>query len=193
MIKEKSNSRRKYTAIIISVLIIGGTVAAANIFFVKRDSGAVAASEEAPQASVFTFDEKAAKGWWQGATDEKSMVVFGENEAKGCFVSLEYKKGVVDVDEELARVKNEVESDGQYTLVPAAVKTLSLQTSSGQEQYKLHQSSIVVPDGAANVKRGQSFGYVQLSGGYVNLIGLCDTPEQLESVHPALAAFSVKL
>ena len=192
--KQKAKNKQS-TKVIIASLIFGCLVFAVGlIFFVQAQAHSrVEAAGRSAETSPFSFNTSGAEGWWQGAVDARSIVLFNERDAKGCFVSLVYKEGVVDRDRELSKRKSETESSGQYSFVSAGSKQLSLRTSSGQKPYELHLSSIIVPAGADDVKRGQAFGYVQLIDGYVEAMGVCDTPEQIESIYPALTALSVDL
>lgn len=189
--REQKANRQKILMVTIGS-ILGIALMVGGVYFMKVYSAADS-PDDVVESSPFTFDVNTAPGWWQGATDSRSIVAFNEQDSRGCFASLERRDGVVDVDRELGLAKTQVESSGQYSFESIGVKDFELATSSGSVKYQLHFSRVVSPEGADEVKRGQSFGYAQLADGYVKVMALCDAPEQLESVYPALAAFRVDL
>jgi hypothetical protein len=177
------------------VLLIIAVLAATFIaIIVYRDDTAASSSSAKPDANVskqplFSFDTKKAPGWWQGATNDTSMAVFDKNQVHECFVSAEYKKGTVNADAEINKINTELtQSGGGYTVTALGSQAIELQTSSEPLQYELLQSSVSTPAGAEKLKGGQEFGFVQLSGGYIKIMGYCDTPEQLPNTIESLQA-----
>ncbi|MEO6761761.1 MAG: hypothetical protein ABI220_05345 [Candidatus Saccharimonadales bacterium] len=128
------------------------------------------------------FSSTRANGWWQGATNMTSMALFHKYD---CFVSVQHKSGTVDVASELQKSQNEAIGGG-HTVTLVGSQTLSLKTTSGDVQYELQQASVTSPDGTDKLKGGQEFGFVQLSNGYLKVMGYCDTATQLPSTIPAL-------
>ena len=104
-----------------------------------------------------------------------------------CFTSVEHKSGTVDAAAELQKTQASLTSEG-YTVTPGSAQTLTMQTNTGLQQYELQQSSITTPTGANKILGGQEFGYLQLSNGYLKIMGNCETADELPSTIPALRA-----
>lgn len=172
----------RYTICVSILLVVASAFVVYKIMHNRAETAAAKPPVGAAVKSMFSFT--GATGWWQGATNETSMAVFHKYD---CFTSVEYKTGTVDIDAELEKVQNSVAS-GDYTVIPGSTQTLMLQTKLGPQKYELHQSSVVIPQGAMPVKAGQEFGYLQLSDGYIKIMGYCDTPDQLPATIPALQA-----
>lgn len=135
--------------------------------------------------SQFSFDGTV--GWWQGATNETSMALFHRNTDDGCFVSAQYKTGIVDAAAAIQKTNSALTSSG-YSVTPGTTQTLTLQTKVGLQSYELYQSTVTTPTGAQQVEGGQEFGYVQLAGGYIYIEGYCNTAAELPATIPALQA-----
>lgn len=133
--------------------------------------------------SQFSFMGTA--GWWQGATNKTSMALF--HNPHDCFTSIEHKMGIVDAAAELQKTQASLTNDG-YMVTPGGVQTLTIQTKTGPQQYELHQSSVATSAGAQPLEGGQEFGYLQLSNGYLKVMGYCDTADELPATLPALQA-----
>lgn len=183
--KQNSKSKTLILSTIIAIVLLGGLTA----FLVIRNSTQVSAdtTKNSPAASHFSFI--GATGWWQGATNETSMALFDKNETKACFTSAEYIAGTVDISPEVQKTQNlaSLKGDG-YVVTSIGVKEMNIQTSEGEKTYSLHQSSVVTPAGFDKLKGGQEFGFVELTNGYIKIMGYCDTPEQLANTLPSLQA-----
>lgn len=174
------------------ILIIALAAAFTSVIVYRNHTTASQSSDQGTDASkrsLFSFDAKAAPGWWQGATNETSIAVFGNDEMHGCFVSAEYKKDTIDADVEINRINTELtRANGGYVVTPLESHAVELQTNSEPLPYELRQSSVSNPQGAEKLKGGQEFGFAQLSNGYIKITGYCDTPEQLSGTLPSLDA-----
>ena len=108
--------------------------------------------------------------------------------ADGCFTSVQYKSGTVDIPTELQKFSASQAGYGGSS-TPGAVVASSMQTSAGPQQYQLHPYTL---SGATGEKlmTGLELGYVQLSGGYVQVEGHCDTPAQLPATLAPLQAIT---
>ena len=181
--KHKYFTLNRYTTSALVFLV----VAAASAIVVlqhNRTDAAVAVKPAVGAAVKSQFSFTGAADWWQGATNKTSMALFHSHD---CFTSVEHKTGTVDVATELQKSQDVLANDG-YTVTPGSIQTLTLQTIVGQRQYELHQSSVTTPAGAHAVKAGQEFGYIQLSSGYIKVMGYCDTADELPATIPALQA-----
>lgn len=187
-IKQKQYSKFKLIIILAVVALVG--LAGAGTFFVfsndsEASAGSVSTAEKSHQSGKSLFSFTGAEGWWQGATNETSMALFEKE--KGCFTSVQYKTGIVDIATELEK-EQDIQLSGDYTVTPSGTQTLTMQTSSGLQKYELHQFAVTTPNGALKVKGAQEFGYIQLSDGYIKIMGYCDTPDELPSTVKALQA-----
>lgn len=179
---------------IATIIAIVVAIFAASVVY--RDRATASTSSESAtntlSHSPFSFDAQKAPGWWQGATNETSMAIFDEDEVSKCFVSAEYIKGIVNADVEIQKINTQLtESGNGYIITPLASQTLELQTDAKPLPYELRQSSVSTPQGAEKVKGGQEFGFIQLSNGYVKIMGYCDNPEQLASTLASLQAIKL--
>jgi hypothetical protein len=187
LIKQKEQQmprilRRKNFVIAGLVLVLGAATAGIVIFRANSSAANAPANPPVGAAVPSQFSFTGAADWWQGATNKTSMALFHKYD---CFTSVEHKTGTVDVASELQKMQDMLSSDG-YTVAPGSTQTLTLQTTAGPKQYELHQSSVTTPADANKVKGGQEFGYIQLSAGYIKVMGYCDTADQLPATLPAL-------
>jgi len=105
-----------------------------------------------------------------------------------CFVSAERKDGLVDATSEEQKSLDMLTDDG-YGISSERTESLTMLVGTKPVQYELYQSAVVTPEGSLKVKGGQEFGYVQLTGEFVKVIGYCDNFEQLSDTLAALKAF----
>ncbi len=171
---------------LLSVLILVLLASVASVIW-QKVSAQAAADANRP---MFSFT--GATGWWQGATDKTSMSLFNYNKTSNsgggqCYVSVDYKSGSINIDNELERTYNKLTSS-KYTVTQIGTKQATIQSTSGNRQYVMHQSSVTSPADASQLMGGQEYGFVQLSGGYLYIVGLCNTPDQLPQTYPALTA-----
>ena len=166
------------------VLLIVAAVSATALLQHKR-TDAVPPAKPAVGAMVPSdFSFSGLSGWWQGATNRTSMALFHKSD-DGCFTSVEYKTGTVDVAAALQ--KGSASPDGSAGTTPGAVLTVALQTAAGPQQYQLHQYTLSSV-GGEQLMGGLELGYVQLAGGYVKIQGHCNTAAELPATIPALQA-----
>lgn len=159
-------------------------ITALSISILRHNQTEAAPPSKSTTAAVSQFSFTGATDWWQGATNKTSMALFHNTD--GCFVSAQYKTGNVDIAAELHKLQISQAGDGG-TSTPGAVLTVALQTSSGSQQYRLHQYSLS-PANGEKLMEGLELGYLQLPNGYVQIEGHCDTPDQLSATIPALRA-----
>lgn len=188
-IKQKIHNKKFIIAVLVAV-IVAGTGTGGTIFALHNNPDPQTTAEVRDNKAVksmFSFSDP--EGWWQGVTTKTSMVVFDNNSAYACFVMFEYVPGTVNVNAETSKINAELTKFGEgYVITPLDSQKLDLQTNSKPLRYELRQSAVVTPPGAEKVKGGQAFGYIQLSSGYVKIVGYCDTSEQLSSILTALGA-----
>lgn len=172
------------TAVII--LVVG------NGLFFAFSTDAQLATSGAPSSTMSTplhadtsrFSFSGAPNWRKGPSNATSMALFHTN---GCFTSLEYKTGVVDPATALEKIRADLVSmDYTVALNDTATKRLK---SGGQElQFQLNQYSVTGLGSGGIAKGGQEFGYLQLTDGYIEVKGFCDTADQLPTSIEALQA-----
>jgi hypothetical protein len=171
----------------ISVVAVAVLAVTTTLIVTNRNKTDAAASVKPAVGAAVTsqFAFTGSTGWWQGATNKTSMAVFQDTHS--CFVSAEYKTGTIDAAAELQKIQSSLAGQG-YTVTPGSTQTLTLQTAASQQHYELHQSAVTTPTGSSKVEGGQEFGYVQLSVGYIKIMGYCDTADELPATIPALQA-----
>jgi len=185
IIKQKNTSKRKLVIFILFCVLIGVTIG--GIIVVRNNPTSTQATTE-PAKPLFSFT--GADGWQQGPSNETSMALFSKAAADGtsvCFTSIEYKTGTVDAAVEIQKNHDVLSGDGRVVSV-IGVPMLMLRTATGDKQYQLHQFQISSPD-PSQVMGGNELGYVQLSDGYIKILGNCNTAEQLSTTIPALQAY----
>lgn len=185
---QKHLSLHRYTACFLAVAVI--LLAAFSVFILEQGKTDASPKPQTTSTVQSVFSFTGAAGWWQGATNGTSMALFHRNTADSCFVSAEYHTGTVNVANELAQNEKAFESTG-HAITPAGSQQLALRTSTGSVSYQLQQYSLANSAGTPDtVMGGQEFGYAQLLGGYIKLMGYCNTSNQLTATIPALQAFS---
>lgn len=158
--------------------------------FYLSDSKTSARAESKLSEKSHIFEFAGAQGWWQGATNHNSMALFDSNEKRECFVSSEFKQGIVNVSSEYTRREAEVKGvDSGYTISQASTSQGQINTLSGTKQYTINNYSIT--GGVQPTKRGFSLGYIQLADGYVQTLSWCDEPSQLHNTLPAINAVKI--
>lgn len=189
-LKQKSTKRKVVLGlIIISVISLGGI--SSYVLLRNNSVQAVADINTEVAASVFTFT--GATDWRPGPSNETSMAVFGkarENGTSACFVSMEYKTGIVDETAELQK-NQKIMNEGGRTVTALGMQILTLRTAQGDKQYNLHQFKVTSPAGAGQLMEGTEIGYLQLSDGYIKIIGNCNTAEELPTTVLALQAYKL--
>lgn len=183
-------SAKKFIMPVLAIILVSAVavVVAALLRYAAAKDSAVA--EESQVTSMFSFDASMATGWREGAKNDVSMAVFGEADAESCFISTEYKVGAVDIESELKGIYDDGKKVG-FTLKNVASTMLELRVDGELIEYELHQTDISVQPGSDPVKEGQGIGFVQLEGGYVKVLSLCDETKQRTLTYPALEAVSV--
>jgi len=193
-ITQKQKRSLKSKSVAITVFLVVLAVGGAGAAFVTRGNTQALAETVNVEVVKSKFSFSGANGWRQGATNETSMALFDDNSRMACFTSVEYKSGTVDALAEIKKAEATASERGNgYTVTPISAQTLTIQTPDGKKQYELYQSAVTTPTGGDKLKGGQEFGYLQLSDGYVKVIGYCDTPEQLSSTVPALQAIELRV
>ncbi len=179
--------------------------------FVYLNSGRATLTAQ-PKQPTFSFDTTKAPGWWSPgnysstAEDAKNyqgdtkLPVASINAFKGaqgntqdaCFVIASYQEGTVDSAAMLANKTKPSDdtSTDTSTYVPTGTSEETIQTHEGAKTYSLHQYDLKSP---TPVQRGNAFGYVQLSKGYVQITSICPTAEDLADTEEALNAISLNL
>jgi hypothetical protein len=111
-----------------------------------------------------------------------------------CFVSASYYEGNIDTnsalkEKEAGMVKGR---ENSTSLIKLGELTLRIKTSEGDKEYILHQYDLTPPEGE-EFQRGNEFGYIQMTDGYVYIFGVCPTANMLDSTIPAISALELKL
>lgn len=160
---------------------------------------------------IFSFDQSKAPDWWSGGnsspelseTEESqridqdplpaaSITAFqGTMQTPGaCFIMAFYNDNKTD----LAQLLKDRESGmivGQSD--PSVLKQIdstrhSIETFQGTKDYTLSRYDLDL----AQVQRGNAFGFIEMSDGYIEIRAVCKTAEDLETIAPGLAALSLR-
>jgi len=181
------NTKLKITLLVALLVVIG--IAGVTLF--RANSYAAIENKTTEQESKSLFSFTGATDWRQGPSNETSMALFGKaraNSTSACFVSAEYKPGIVDIAAALQEQQDFFKVTGG-TMTQIATVTNTLQTSDGEKQYELRQYT--VDGGNEKVMGGLELGYLQLKDGYIKLDGHCETVEELVTTIPALQAYKL--
>jgi ABC-type antimicrobial peptide transport system permease subunit len=190
MIQNKNSTHvHRYVVSTLAIVIVVAAVSGMLIWNRTR-TDAVSRSKRtstAPVVSMFSF--MGVSGWWRGATNRTSMALFDTDTTDGCFVSDQYQTGTVDVAAELQSNQNTLIAGG-YSIASAGTQESTLQANASPVQYQLAQYSVTSSPTASQVMGGQEFGYVQLTGGYIKIMGYCNAADELSTTIPALQAIT---
>jgi hypothetical protein len=182
---EQKHNHFKFNRYVIGTLSLLVIAAAAFLLLRQNQTEATPSTKPAAKTATSQFSFSGAPGWRKGPSNKTSMALF--HGPHDCFTSVEHKTGSIDVAAELQKNQDSLTSGG-YTAAPGAIQSVTLQTSTGPEQYTLRQYSVTGAGSAGTVKGGQEYGYVQLPDSYVEIKGYCDTADQLSATIPALQA-----
>lgn len=156
------------------------------IFSLVPNNTDVAAVTEEPGVNItssrFTFS--GVNDWRQGPTNKTSMVLFYGHD---CFVLAKYDAGSIDIDAALEKHRDNLTSTG-YNISLLATRSIDVDVSGKVKQFELNQYDAGGNGGAGKIKEGQELGYLQLSDGYIEIEGYCDTADQLPSTISAIEA-----
>lgn len=187
--KDRNSTLNRHRIGIVALLVIAIASAAMLTHYEHTDiTPATEPAEGAAVSSQFSFTGTA--GWRQGATNRTSMALFQNN--RDCFTSIQHSTGTIDAAE--AKLQQDISdlTNAGYTVTPGATLTIALQIGTGQQSYKLQQSSVTTPAGSEAVEGGQEFGYLSTSNGYLFIEGYCNTPTELPATISALRAIVFK-
>ena len=169
-------------------------------------------SDDPLQRTAFSLDTSKVSGWWAGENtwqseegngeDQQSeqgspvvsmTVAQGSSDSPGaCFVMFFYWKGAADTKTLLDEMKTRtIEGNKALSLAEISVHQLNFLTLEGDKGYAIHQYE-VKGSSRDSITRGVEFGYVVLSGGYIEVRGYCEAVAQLPATIPALGAVSFK-
>lgn len=174
----------------LAILIVILALYFINTFNTKPDTSSPATStvNTPSQTDSSRFSFSGAPNWRKGPSNATSMALFHTN---GCFTSLEYKTGVVNPVTALEKIQADLVSMN-YTVSPGGTVTTSLKTDGQDLQFQLNQYSVTGKGSGGEVKGGQEFGYLQLTKGYIEVKGFCDTADLLSTSAEALQAVEYK-
>ena len=180
----------QFTITAFTILMVIVALHFVNTFNTKLDASSPATSTvNTPSQSVSSrFSFNGAPNWRKGPSNATSMALFHSN---GCFTSLEYKTGVVNPATALEKIRSDLVSM-DYTVSPATTATTTLKSDGRDLQFQLNQYSVTGTGSGGKAKGGQEFGYLQLTDGYIEVKGFCDTADQLPTSIEALQEVEYK-
>jgi len=128
------------------------------------------------------FSAKPVDGWWQGATNHTSMVLF--KNSKECFVSAQFKKGALDQTKELADM-----TAGGIQSTPGAAEKATLTTvPNGPQTYTLQHYTLNGSADGQTVMHGIAIGFLEVKEGYIKMDAHCDESAQMPAALAAVNA-----
>jgi len=202
----RKNRKKLYIVVgIIVVLVIFGLV-----FAFKSDQ--ILQTKVVPKsAPIFTFTKSNAPGWWAGgnfnarasATNDyqgsepveklsvASMNVYNSEEgeyATACFIMFSYYdyKG----DAERMKRDKEAEVSASTSMKKIGEKVVSINAFGVNNNFTLTNYELIGPD-SENAMKGMSYGWVDLSEGYVAVSGVCPNASELDGAVVAMSAISL--
>lgn len=187
--KYSQQSNRKTVFILCAAGVILLALIGAGVWWLTlRDNTPIETTTEPAQAPLFTFTETV--DWSKGPGNKTSQVLFGKKDDLGmssCFVSVEYQEDVIDIESKLQENQDILSKNHQVATLET--KELTMKTPEGEKPYSLHQSKITSADGSydkTGPKGGNQLGFIQLTDGYIKVLGNCDTAEELPETIAAL-------
>lgn len=178
--------------LIISLIIFAIAATASGLvmkFYIAPDKTVKPATmtgldQKTPGNPQFTFAPTA--DWRQGPVDKVSLAAF-HNGNDSCFISVQQKTGSVDAVAAIQKSQDSLRTSG-YTVTPAAIVPMKLQTNAGPLSYELYQYAIT--GGSSQLLGGQAQGYLAVPNGYIKVEAHCSTVDQLSATLPPLRAIS---
>lgn len=178
---------------IVAVIVALGVVTKVLPFGATDITSADSAAGNATKdKEIFSFTDIV--GWRKGPSNATSMAVFGSDnpsEVSPCFISVEYKKGVVDEAKQQQENLTMLSDSGGFSVDELGSKPLRLQTANGEKIYNLRLLRVTKPSGQSDIMSGNGRGYLQLSHGYIEVLANCNTAEQLSLTFAALESIKV--
>lgn len=188
-------------------MVAAGAIAAGLLIWQSQNTTTGQASSDKPS---FAFDASKAPGWWSGGNNWPDIhdytgdqvtaadlpvadifVTKGTQEAPGdCFVMAFYQKGAINIPETLDKRRSGMipadKSPDILTQTAAPLRTID--TPEGAKEYQYYQYDLDLPQ----IQRGNAFGFIPLSDGYIEVRGICALADQLPTTQQALTAIKLQ-
>ena len=203
----KTTKNYKVVLLGAAVFVLAGV--GSGYFFNSVKTQAVARTNT--QQAAFSFDTAKAPTWYsagnnwpsgedvsQGSNEPLPRVNMnissGTSQKPGtCFAMFFYKVGKANETMALNDLKlNSIKGLSNIAFDETDVSPLEITTSEGVKKYNLHQFAFSGA-GSASMAKGVQRGYVQLKAGYIEIQGICEQADQLQSTVPAIQAVSFNL
>jgi hypothetical protein len=168
-------------------------------------------SQTNTQQAAFSFDAAKAPTWhsagnnWPSGEDasqgsNEPLPIVNMNISSGtsqkpgtCFAMFFYKAGKANETVAINDLKmNSIKGLSNIAFDETGVSPLEIATSEGAKKYHLHQFAFSGA-GSASMAKGVQRGYVQLKAGYIEIQGICEQADQLQSTVPAIQAVGFDL
>lgn len=208
MQKQKLTKKKLFVTVLVAVILLG-IIATIFIFNNSNLKKVIGIKVDVP---IFAFNEQVADGWWAtgnsnaqatvtddyaGDTPIDKLPIASRNifqkqpgTTDGCFVMYSYYNYPADID--ALRKERESGFDKQSDLIYNALGTqlLAIDSPEGTKPYEVYQYAVTGP-GSKQMQRGMSWGYVQLSNGYIAVNGVCPEGDQLNGTSSAMRSISL--
>ena len=136
----------------------------------------------------------------QGATSKEpsaTRVIAQGTRAKpagNCFVMYSYwANDSKDPNQALSEITapSDASTQGSFTLKQVNTHDLHMNISKFDTPFQLHQYSKIIPD-AAETSSGEEYAVIKAGTGYIKIMGVCKTAEELAITLPVFSAVSFK-
>lgn len=193
-----------FTSVLVGLLLVGGVVI--YNFLSHRTS-----TNQNVSSASFNFDESKAPGWWAGdnikpntsaqTQDPTSKepaatrVIAQGTRAKptgNCFVMYSYwTNDAKDPSQVLSEITapSDPSTQGSFTLEQTNTENLSMNLSNSDTAFQLHQYNKIIPD-AAEMSSGEEYAVIKAGTGYIKIMGVCKTAQELSITLPVFSAVS---
>lgn len=206
-IKQKQPFKMSKILIPVATLLVLTT---GGVFAYKLISHHASADKVVSTAS-FTFDESKAPGWWAGDNINPDTSAQAQNDtskmpaatrvvAQGtraqptgnCFIMYSYwandPKNPNQVLNEIT-APSDTSTQGSFRLEPTKTENLSMKISKSDTPFQLHQYNKVIPDAAA-MSSGEEYAVIEAGTGYIKIMGVCKTAQELSITLPVFSGVS---
>ncbi len=181
-----------HTTVVVAIVtvVIGATIGVVILTHKyslhSRSSKDNKSQQAAALPSPFSADPP--QGWRTGPSNDTSIALFGPDNV--CFVSMEYRRGAVDVPSELAKVQADSRALGGES-VKQSISKMSMNINGVEKQYDLNlfkQSGAQ----ALRIMGGLAVGYVQLADGHITAKSNCNDFDKLTTTFDTLKSMKFK-
>jgi len=210
MKKQKITKKKLAITILVTVVLLG--IAIGIFLLMNNQMGNNLKKVIGTKTTVptFVFSEQKANGWWAAdnynskehadeysGKDKDKLSVASRNifQSKdkaidSCFVMYEYYDYITDTNALIKQKQDGATVASELIYNKLNTETTTIDTPEGVKSYELHEYAISGP-GSKQMQRGMSFGYIDLSDGYISINGICPEGNQMSSTILGMKSISL--